>query len=163
MCIALWSLLNQVDEDLKNGVVGAVPIPVDGGKEEVISAIVANVRAMIKADRKITALKQLQVRPDLFFYAEFSDRKKNEQLRNLVQWVKCCQFWSCKQIFEPQEFCFGPRRWFWSIESFVYNLIQLLWIFQYIFLLYLWGDDRIETTKNLFSQKNENVTYLSQI
>uniref|UniRef100_A0A0D9XS40 Probable bifunctional methylthioribulose-1-phosphate dehydratase/enolase-phosphatase E1 n=1 Tax=Leersia perrieri TaxID=77586 RepID=A0A0D9XS40_9ORYZ len=51
----------QVEEDLKNGVVGSVPIPPDdAGKEEVINAIVANVESMIKADRKITSLKQLQ-------------------------------------------------------------------------------------------------------
>jgi methylthioribulose 1-phosphate dehydratase/enolase-phosphatase E1 len=52
----------QVEDDLEQGVVGAVPIPPDNaGKEEVIAALVANVEAMIKADRKITALKQLQV------------------------------------------------------------------------------------------------------
>lgn len=52
----------QVEDDLKQGVVGAVPITSDAaGKEEVIAALVANVEAMIKADRKITALKQLQV------------------------------------------------------------------------------------------------------
>ncbi|KAG8386326.1 hypothetical protein BUALT_Bualt03G0137300 [Buddleja alternifolia] len=50
----------QVQEDLENGVGGAVPIPSDGEKEEVIAALVANVEAMIKADRKITSLKQLQ-------------------------------------------------------------------------------------------------------
>ncbi|XP_022877475.1 probable bifunctional methylthioribulose-1-phosphate dehydratase/enolase-phosphatase E1 1 [Olea europaea var. sylvestris] len=50
----------QVLEDLENGIAGAVPIPSDGGKEEVIAALVANVEAMIKADRKITSLKQLQ-------------------------------------------------------------------------------------------------------
>ncbi|XP_022859733.1 probable bifunctional methylthioribulose-1-phosphate dehydratase/enolase-phosphatase E1 1 isoform X1 [Olea europaea var. sylvestris] len=50
----------QVQEDLENGVSGAVPIPSDVGKEEVIAALVANVEAMIKADRKITSLKQLQ-------------------------------------------------------------------------------------------------------
>ena len=39
-----------------------MPIPSDdAGKEEVIAALVANVAAMIKADRKITALKELQV------------------------------------------------------------------------------------------------------
>lgn len=44
------------------GVVGAVPVPSDdAGKEEVIAALVANVEEMIKADRKITSLKQLQV------------------------------------------------------------------------------------------------------
>lgn len=48
------------------GVVGAVPIPPDAsGKEEVIAAVVSNVDAMIKADRKITALKQLQVSRNL--------------------------------------------------------------------------------------------------
>ncbi|PIN18343.1 Class II aldolase/adducin N-terminal domain protein [Handroanthus impetiginosus] len=50
----------QVQEDLENGIAGAVPIPSDGDKEEVIAALVANVVAMIKADRKITSLKQLQ-------------------------------------------------------------------------------------------------------
>ncbi|KAK8706211.1 hypothetical protein V6N13_049786 [Hibiscus sabdariffa] len=54
-------LRSQVEDDLKQGVIGAVPIPSeDAGKEEVIAAVVANVEAMIKADRKITALKQLQ-------------------------------------------------------------------------------------------------------
>ncbi|KAL9444070.1 hypothetical protein AB3S75_017281 [Citrus x aurantiifolia] len=54
-------LRSQVEDDLKQGVAGAVPIPPrDAGKEEVIAALVANVDAMIKADRKITALKQLQ-------------------------------------------------------------------------------------------------------
>lgn len=52
----------QVEDDLEQGVMGAVPIPPDNaGKEEVIAALVANVEAMIRADRKITALKQLQV------------------------------------------------------------------------------------------------------
>ncbi|XP_015887391.2 probable bifunctional methylthioribulose-1-phosphate dehydratase/enolase-phosphatase E1 isoform X1 [Ziziphus jujuba] len=54
-------LRSQVEDDLEKGVNGAVPIPSDGvGKEEVVAALVANVAAMIKADRKITALKQLQ-------------------------------------------------------------------------------------------------------
>ncbi|KAI8552542.1 hypothetical protein RHMOL_Rhmol06G0275100 [Rhododendron molle] len=53
----------QVHDDLQQGVAGAVPIPSnDAGKEELIAALVANVQAMIRADRKITALKQLQVR-----------------------------------------------------------------------------------------------------
>nr|GLL44798.1 probable bifunctional methylthioribulose-1-phosphate dehydratase/enolase-phosphatase E1 1 [Ipomoea trifida] len=52
----------QVEEDLQNGVAGAVPIRHDdAGKEEVIAALVTNVEAMIKVDRKITSLKQLQV------------------------------------------------------------------------------------------------------
>ncbi|MBA0733682.1 hypothetical protein Gogos_017667 [Gossypium gossypioides] len=54
-------LRSQVEDDLKQGLIGAVPIPSeDAEKEEVIAALVANVEAMIKADRKITALKQLQ-------------------------------------------------------------------------------------------------------
>ncbi|KAF5960223.1 hypothetical protein HYC85_001432 [Camellia sinensis] len=55
-------LRSQVQDDLEQGIAGAVPIPSDdAGKEEIIPALVANVEAMIKADRKITALKQLQV------------------------------------------------------------------------------------------------------
>ncbi|XP_068640113.1 probable bifunctional methylthioribulose-1-phosphate dehydratase/enolase-phosphatase E1 1 isoform X2 [Aristolochia californica] len=51
----------QVEEDLQQGVVGSQPIPPDeAGKDDVIASLVANVEAMIKADRKITALKQLQ-------------------------------------------------------------------------------------------------------
>ncbi|KQK01716.1 hypothetical protein BRADI_3g57750v3 [Brachypodium distachyon] len=51
----------QVEDDLANGIVGATPIPRDdAGKEEVINSLVANVESMIKADRKITSLKQLQ-------------------------------------------------------------------------------------------------------
>ncbi|GAB2277961.1 hypothetical protein Dimus_012659 [Dionaea muscipula] len=51
----------QVQDDLEKGIAGAVPIPPDNeGKEEVVAALVANVEAMIKADRKITSLKQLQ-------------------------------------------------------------------------------------------------------
>ncbi|KAG5409320.1 hypothetical protein IGI04_005639 [Brassica rapa subsp. trilocularis] len=54
-------LRSQVEEDLRQGVTGAVPVPhTDEGKDEVIAAIVSNVEAMIKADRKITALKELQ-------------------------------------------------------------------------------------------------------
>ncbi|XP_062169471.1 probable bifunctional methylthioribulose-1-phosphate dehydratase/enolase-phosphatase E1 1 [Alnus glutinosa] len=54
-------LRTQVEDDLEQSVVGAVPIPPDNaGKEDVIAALVANVEAMIRADRKITALKQLQ-------------------------------------------------------------------------------------------------------
>ncbi|GKD50083.1 probable bifunctional methylthioribulose-1-phosphate dehydratase/enolase-phosphatase E1, partial [Tanacetum coccineum] len=54
-------LRSQVDDDLQNRVVGAVHISSDdAGKDEVISALVANVEAMIKAYMKITSLKQLQ-------------------------------------------------------------------------------------------------------
>ncbi|KAJ7981754.1 Enolase-phosphatase E1 [Quillaja saponaria] len=53
-------LRSQVQNELEIGVAGAVPIPSpDAGKEQVIAALVANVEAMIKADRKIHALKQL--------------------------------------------------------------------------------------------------------
>lgn len=62
MNFAPVTLFFQVQEDLENGVAGAVRIPSsDAGKEEVIAALVTNVEAMIKADRKITALKALQV------------------------------------------------------------------------------------------------------
>ncbi|KAG2561936.1 hypothetical protein PVAP13_8KG210508 [Panicum virgatum] len=51
----------QIEDDLRNGIAGAVPVPPDeAGKEEVINSLVANVESMIKADRKITSLKQLQ-------------------------------------------------------------------------------------------------------
>ncbi|KAH7670340.1 Enolase-phosphatase E1 protein [Dioscorea alata] len=51
----------QVLDDLEKGIRGSVPIPPDdAGKEAVIESLVTNVRAMIAADRKITALKQLQ-------------------------------------------------------------------------------------------------------
>lgn len=51
----------QVKDDLEQGVLGSVPIPgEEAGKQKVIDALVSNVEAMIKADRKITALKQLQ-------------------------------------------------------------------------------------------------------
>ncbi|CAO2144130.1 unnamed protein product [Urochloa humidicola] len=51
----------QIEDDLRNGTLGAVPVPPDeAGKEEVIDSLVANVESMIEADRKITSLKQLQ-------------------------------------------------------------------------------------------------------
>ncbi|KAL1569900.1 putative bifunctional methylthioribulose-1-phosphate dehydratase/enolase-phosphatase E1 [Salvia divinorum] len=50
----------QVLEDLEKNIVGAVPIPTHRDREDVIASVVANVQAMIKADRKITSLKQLQ-------------------------------------------------------------------------------------------------------
>ncbi|XP_024967484.1 probable bifunctional methylthioribulose-1-phosphate dehydratase/enolase-phosphatase E1 1 [Cynara cardunculus var. scolymus] len=54
-------LRSQVQEDLQHGVVDAVPIPYDeDGRHHVIAALVANVEGMIKSDRKITSLKQLQ-------------------------------------------------------------------------------------------------------
>lgn len=53
----------QIQNDLDQGVVGAVAVPPDYvGQDLVIPALVANVGAMIRADRKVIALKQLQVR-----------------------------------------------------------------------------------------------------
>ncbi|CAL4988231.1 unnamed protein product [Urochloa decumbens] len=52
----------QIEDDLRNGTFGAVPVPPDeAGKEEVINSLVSNVESMIKADRKISSLKQLQL------------------------------------------------------------------------------------------------------
>lgn len=49
-------------EDLKLEISGAQAIPSEGeSKEVIIAAVVANIRAMIAADRKVTALKELQV------------------------------------------------------------------------------------------------------
>lgn len=54
-------LRDQVDEDLRNQVPGATEIPAESaGIDVVIAALEENVQAMIKADRKITALKELQ-------------------------------------------------------------------------------------------------------
>uniref|UniRef100_A0A0D9UVQ5 Enolase-phosphatase E1 n=1 Tax=Leersia perrieri TaxID=77586 RepID=A0A0D9UVQ5_9ORYZ len=56
----------QVDDDLAQGVTGAVPIPLppegEGEAVMMLEAVAANVEAMIGADRKVTALKQLQGR-----------------------------------------------------------------------------------------------------
>ncbi|EMS59539.1 putative bifunctional methylthioribulose-1-phosphate dehydratase/enolase-phosphatase E1 [Triticum urartu] len=54
----------QIDEDLAEGVTGAValPPPDDIDQDKTIDGLVANVQAMIDADRKLTALKQLQGR-----------------------------------------------------------------------------------------------------
>lgn len=66
----------QVQDDLQNGIVNAVSVPSDeAGKQAVIAALVANVEGMIKSDRKITSLKQLQVRKyniwNMFFEGKF--------------------------------------------------------------------------------------------
>lgn len=54
-------LRDQVHEDLRNNVPGATEIPVESaGIDAVVAAIEKNVQAMIKADRKVTALKELQ-------------------------------------------------------------------------------------------------------
>ncbi|CAD6253944.1 unnamed protein product [Miscanthus lutarioriparius] len=52
---------DNIEDDLSNRILGAVPVPPDeAGIEEVIDSLVSNVESMIKADRKITSLKQLQ-------------------------------------------------------------------------------------------------------
>lgn len=54
-------LREQVQADLAAAVPGAVPVPgPEAGPDAVASALAANVVAMIAADRKVTALKQLQ-------------------------------------------------------------------------------------------------------
>ncbi|KAI3749555.1 hypothetical protein L2E82_20169 [Cichorium intybus] len=51
----------MVQDDLQNGVANVVRVSSNKvGKQEVIAALVANVEGMIKFDRKITSLKQLQ-------------------------------------------------------------------------------------------------------
>ncbi|CAI5958866.1 unnamed protein product [Closterium sp. NIES-64] len=51
----------QIEEDIKSSVPGAEPVPpLEAGKEAVVGAVERNVAAMIAADRKVTALKQLQ-------------------------------------------------------------------------------------------------------
>lgn len=53
---------------MKQGLFGSVPIPPDDAlKEKVIDSLVDNVESMIKSDRKITSLKQLQVRHTHFY------------------------------------------------------------------------------------------------
>lgn len=62
---------------MERGVHGAVPVPADEGREKVIAALVANIEAMIRADRKITSLKQLQVRFRSYAYHWSAFRKIN--------------------------------------------------------------------------------------
>ncbi|GAQ92473.1 Class II aldolase [Klebsormidium nitens] len=55
------ALRQQVEADLAAGVAGAVPVPPEtSGRDAVVAALEKNVLAAIAADRKITALKQLQ-------------------------------------------------------------------------------------------------------
>lgn len=57
------ALTRQVREDLAAGVTGCSPIPEEGGEREpLLDALVANVLAMMDADRKVAALKTLQGR-----------------------------------------------------------------------------------------------------
>ncbi|XP_057955990.1 probable bifunctional methylthioribulose-1-phosphate dehydratase/enolase-phosphatase E1 2 isoform X2 [Malania oleifera] len=59
---AINLLFSQIQEDLEQGAVGAVPIPSDyGTKDLVIASLAANVEAMIRTARKVTALKLLEV------------------------------------------------------------------------------------------------------
>ncbi|MCO5608260.1 hypothetical protein L7F22_062466 [Adiantum nelumboides] len=54
-------LRKQAEQDVKDGVSGAQLIPsTDGDRDKIIAAVEANVISMIKADRKVTALKELQ-------------------------------------------------------------------------------------------------------
>ncbi|GJP35207.1 hypothetical protein CLOM_g19717 [Closterium sp. NIES-68] len=54
-------LRSQIEQDIKHGVSGAEEVPAaEAGKEAVVGALERNVAAMIAADRKVTALKQLQ-------------------------------------------------------------------------------------------------------
>ncbi|CAL5342644.1 unnamed protein product [Camellia sinensis] len=51
----------RIQSDLKQGIAGSVPVAPDYmGKEMVIETLAANVEAMIHANRKVTALEQLQ-------------------------------------------------------------------------------------------------------
>lgn len=50
----------QIEEDVAGGVSGSQPLPSTDDREEVIAALVANVEAMIDADRKVGPLKTLQ-------------------------------------------------------------------------------------------------------
>lgn len=63
-----WLWLFQIQDDLDQGLPSAKPVPPVGApKEDIVSALEANILAMIEADRKVTALKQLQVKPDVNF------------------------------------------------------------------------------------------------
>jgi len=78
---------------MKLGVDGAIPIPPDdAGKNEVIAALVANVQAMIKADRKITALKQLQVS------RSFKKNKKKEREEEEENCECTCVYTICMYV-----------------------------------------------------------------
>ncbi|GAY47822.1 hypothetical protein CUMW_107280 [Citrus unshiu] len=60
-------LQSQVQDDLKQGVAGAVPIPPsDAGKEEVIAALVANVDAMIKGHIWRTGFESNELEGEVF-------------------------------------------------------------------------------------------------
>ena len=55
-------LLWKAEKDVADGIRGSQIVPHAGvTKEDIIAAVEANVISMIEADRKVTALKELQV------------------------------------------------------------------------------------------------------
>lgn len=54
------ALSRQIEEDVAAGLAGIQPLPGTGEQEAVIAALVANVEAMMDADRKVAPLKTLQ-------------------------------------------------------------------------------------------------------
>lgn len=50
----------QIEEDVAAGLAGSQPLPSTGEQQAVIAALVANVEAMMDADRKVAPLKTLQ-------------------------------------------------------------------------------------------------------
>lgn len=53
-------LRSQIENDMEQGIIGALLIPPDYvGKELVIASLVANIDTMIRADRIVPSLKQL--------------------------------------------------------------------------------------------------------
>lgn len=58
----------QIQEEMEQGVAGAVPIPPDYvGKELVISSLISNFETMTRTDWKVNFLKLLQVRKLVHF------------------------------------------------------------------------------------------------
>ncbi|KAF7035049.1 hypothetical protein CFC21_045980 [Triticum aestivum] len=80
----------QINKDLAEGVPGAVPLPPSNAtdQDKVIDALVANVQAMIDADRKLTALKQLQGRVWRrgFKSGEIKGEVYNDVVQALAEW-----------------------------------------------------------------------------
>ncbi|KAJ0500584.1 putative methylthioribulose-1-phosphate dehydratase [Helianthus annuus] len=70
------SLVSPVEDDLQHGIVDVVLISFDGaGKHAMmIVALVANVEGMIKSDKKITSLKQLQVSKFNMLFSFFNQK-----------------------------------------------------------------------------------------
>ena len=58
----VFLLLWKAEKDVTDGIHGSQIVPHAGAtKEDIIAAVEANVIYMIEADRKVTALKELQV------------------------------------------------------------------------------------------------------